>query len=306
MFSQFRIVNLLFISSALFVLSCTTSDGVKTDSVSGPTGEDQPSSSSVSGESSVTEISSSSITGTSSVKNVSSSSVKKISSSSVSDTSHIPYFNTQTCAYSASGTTHGSTGTLTCAEENKTYATVVIGTQTWMAENLAWLPSRDGELNDYRYSERYFVYDYVGTSVSDVMAKINYSTYGVLYNYEAATQACPSGWGLPDTSEVSTLKAYVDANNGTKDIGNSLRATTGWTVSSEVVNSDDFGFSALPGGYYISGSFYDIGDCGYWWTNTSSTYFAHIWKIDYLYSHVNVYSEDKEKAYSVRCLKDSL
>lgn len=330
----FRIVNLPFILSAFFVLSCTTSDGEKSDSVSGPTSEDQVSSSSVKealsssvavassvkATSSSSAVGTSSITATSSSSSVAASSVMEISSSSVGGTSSATATssssaigasstttpNTQTCVYSASGTTNGSTGTLTCADENKAYATVVIGTQTWMAENLAWLPSVNGKYDNSSTVAKYHVNGYDSTSMSTAKAKTNYILYGVLYNYQAAIQACPTGWYLPDTTDWRTLEAYVNANNGSKAVGNSLKATTGWTASTGIVNSDDFGFKALPGGVQIDNTFNFIGIQGCWWSATpGSRSKAYYRCVNYNGGAVDSYIYEQSDCFSVRCLKDN-
>jgi uncharacterized protein (TIGR02145 family) len=78
--------------------------------------------------------------------------------------------------------------------------------------------------------------------------------------------------------------------------------------------TDDFKFSALPGGKReVSGGrssssarFVEIGDYGYWWTATeisdNNAHYRSMW-----YSSNNVYSEDGgDKMYgrSVRCIQD--
>jgi len=66
--------------------------------------------------------------------------------------------------------------------------TVVIGTQTWMAENLR--VARDPEGNPVQC----WCYD------NDEQ---NCNKYGRLYTWEAAIKACPKGWHLPSDEEWS-------------------------------------------------------------------------------------------------------
>ena len=126
-------------------------------------------------------------------------------------------------------------GTLTDSRDGKTYKTVVIGTQTWMAENL----------------------NYAATSSVCPLENSAYCTkYGRLYLPGGASTYCPSGWHVPSLSEWTVLYNYVDANNGAEGVGKSLKSTTGWyeagiTVGKRMAvatGKDQFGFSALPAG----------------------------------------------------------
>lgn len=72
-----------------------------------------------------------------------------------------------------------------------------------MAENLACLPSVSPPEYQTDISKRYYVYDYdyVYMSVSEAKGTVNFSTYGMLYNWIAAKTACPSGRHLPTDAE---------------------------------------------------------------------------------------------------------
>ena len=110
---------------------------------------------------------------------------------------------------------------------------------------------------------------------------------------------CPNGWHLPSDAEWTTLTDFVGSNAGTK-----LKATSGWYNNGN--GSDDYGFSALPGGYGSSdGSFYGAGYYGNWWSATES-YADYAWSRDmyYNYGYVGRYDYNKTYLYSVRCVED--
>jgi uncharacterized protein (TIGR02145 family) len=199
-----------------------------------------------------------------------------------------------------------------------------------MAENLAYLPQVDAVADgseDVASGKYYYVYDYIptGTTESEQItnAKLdsNYQTDGVLYNWYAAMDGatssilapsgvqgiCPSGWHLPSDAEWTILNDYVDANNGSDGIGNSLKATTGWNVYSGVTATDQFGFSALPvGGRFGAGDFFDLGNAGLWWSaSESSSTSAYHRVLYFLMGAFRQGSYSESDGFSVRCLEDT-
>ncbi|HSQ43030.1 MAG TPA: FISUMP domain-containing protein, partial [Fibrobacteraceae bacterium] len=199
--------------------------------------------------------------GTSSmVVEASSSSVVVVTSSGTASSSSVVV-----AVSSSSVASDFSYGTLTDSRDGQTYNTVAIGTQTWMAENLAYLPSVNAETDSSTTVAKYYVYDYSGTSVSEAEATSNYTTYGVLYNWTAANSACPSGWHLPTSDEWDVLEEYV----GGSAAGTKLKANSSlWSTNA---GTDNYGFSALPGGYYSGSDFSSVGIFGRWWTATESS-----------------------------------
>ena len=170
-------------------------------------------------------------------------------------------------------------GSFTDSRDGKKYATVKIGAQTWMAENLNY---NAGGSKCYGNDES------------------NCKTYGRLYDWNTALKACPSGWHLPDGDEWQKL---VDIAGG-ETAGAILKSSSGWNNDGN--GTDEFGFSALPGGGgYSDGSFGNVGNFGYWWSATEhgadNAYYRYMG-----YDKSDVYRsyDDKSNLYSVRCLQD--
>jgi uncharacterized protein (TIGR02145 family) len=126
----------------------------------------------------------------------------------------------------------------------------------------------------------------------------NCVTYGRLYNWVTALTVCPPGWHLPSDAEWTALTDHAGSNAGTK-----LKASSGWDYDGN--GTDDFGFSALPGGYGSSGYFIIVGYGGLWWS--AAEYDAsNAWFRDMYYNNSDVYriGGSKEYLYSVRCVRD--
>jgi uncharacterized protein (TIGR02145 family) len=131
--------------------------------------------------------------------------------------------------------------------DGKVYRTVKIGNHWWMAENL-------------RFSIRS---SYCYNNDEAICGK-----FGRFYNWKAAKEACPLGWHLPTHDEWYNLIASA---GGERVAGKNLKAKTGWCDHGN--GTDDYGFSALPGGYRnTDGYFLDVGHNGYWWTATKCGY----------------------------------
>ena len=136
-----------------------------------------------------------------------------------------------------------------------------IGTQTWMAENLAYLPSVNDATDNSTTVAKYYVYNYDGTVVADAKASSYYTTYGVLYNWTAAMGVCPTGWHLPSSAEWSTLETYV-GGAGTLPKPKSVSIDKGYT------ETDAYGFPPCRP-YYNGSDFYDA-LYTVWWSATET------------------------------------
>lgn len=191
--------------------------------------------------------------------------------------------------------------------DGNTYKTIVIGSQTWMAENLRTTKYSNGDSIPL---------------VSDSVAWINLSTpaycwyknnqtnygntYGALYNKYTVntTHLCPTGWHVPTDNEWTILANYL---GGYYVAGGKVKETD--TIHWKTPNAgatNESGFTALPGGRRKdTGAFNAMRFDGYWWSST--------WVSDYQGFHWFIYNngnfidknyEDIISGNSVRCIKN--
>ncbi len=220
--------------------------------------------------------------------------------------------------------------------EGNVYKTLVIGKQTWMAENLKTTTLNDG--TPIQKTEENTAWE--GQSTPSYCWYINdeekfKNTYGALYNYIAVAteKICPEGWHVPLDEEWTKLEMYLDSSgyntDNTKELKNiakSMASPTGWvasTLESAVGNSDyatymnKSGFSALPAGYRSKqGLFSNIGKHANWWA--ADTYEDTIVWSENGYSDIPAWARDiytdkgivdryfgnRKIGISVRCVKD--
>ena len=215
-------------------------------------------------------------------------------------------------------------GSLKDSRDGRTYKTVVIGSQTWMAENL-----------NYKTADSYCYED----------SSKNCDEYGRLYTWAAAMDSagkwttngkgcgfkktcspkypvrgvCPSGWHLPTKEEFETLFSTV---GGRTIAGKMLKSASGWgKLHSRGNGSDDYGFSVLPAGMrYDDGHYQDRWtDASFWSSTESGDYGAYIIYFNgtddhdgpsrvsifnYEDSIVDQSSLEKNEGFSIRCVKN--
>jgi len=202
------------------------------------------------------------------------------------------------------------------------YATVQIGAQCWMAENLnvgtmingSQDQTNNGIIEKYCYDDN----------------ASNCDTYGGLYQWDEMMQyttqegtqgICPDGWYIPTDAEWTTMTTYVSSipdyqcDNNSSYIAKSLAATANWNthsgtcaVGNNLAANNATSFTALPGGYryFSNGSFYSLGGYGRQWSSTESIS-SYAFGRCLLFNAATVYkfgNSEKTDGRSVRCLKD--
>lgn len=213
------------------------------------------------------------------------------------------------------------------ARDQNNYKVVKIGDQIWMAENLKYLPKVDAVDNgseDAAAGKYYYVYDYVPSGASETeqinnaATTLNYQTYGVMYNWNAAMNGsassnnnpsgvqgvCPSGWHLPSNAEWIELSSFL---GGESVAGGKLKelGTIHWNNPNNGF-ANLYGFNALPGGTrYDDGTFSSIGDNGEWWCSTKyDAVFTWFADLRYNETGLNKYYNLIHLGLSVRCIRD--
>lgn len=188
--------------------------------------------------------------------------------------------------------------------EGNVYGTVKIGSLCWMTSNM-----RTKTYNDGREVPAAMIYEsefYPDNSS-------NYDNFGFLYTWYSAVGLpedeagepergadgfvqgiCPEGWHIPTYAEMNTLK-----NHRTEDV----RSTELWLQPND--NTNNSGFSALPGGLFNS----DIsrfeklyGNCYFWTDSAPSDKTVMTCQIPHNCDMVRLMECKKNNAYSIRCV----
>ncbi len=194
--------------------------------------------------------------------------------------------------------------------EGNQYATVKIGNQIWMAENLKSL----------HYSN--------GTKIKNVSTydndEKNTASYGRLYTWQAVVNksgVCPTGWHVPTDAEWKDLERYLGmAEEDIEDTG--WRDTESEGVKLKKFETDFLwikyskrgvntsGFSAIPAGVHTpKGKFMGLNKYADFWTGTEfdskkSWNRSLVW-IGFHPGKAKVYRNKSPKTwgFSIRCVK---
>jgi len=197
----------------------------------------------------------------------------------------------------------------------KIYKYTIIGSQTWMAENLNYY------IQSY-YSNAKCAEKIENSSWLNNTNTIYCDTYGRLYNWNIAKNGnvCPDGWHLPTALDWNTLMNFINLScllEGFDDCANAgipLRATSGWGSHN---GTDIHGFTALPAGYGdygyqqlsnfgIEGSWWsaddgeDVSSCGYGSGNC-----AYVTVMNNGNDDLSWWRPRKSEHRSVRCIKNN-
>lgn len=178
------------------------------------------------------------------------------------------------------------------SRDSRTYKSVTIGGQTWMAENLNFSTKGSTCYNNQ---------------------EANCLKFGRLYSGVEARTVCPAGWHLPSVEEWDRLYEFVEEQ------AIALFAKDAWVKP----GLDEYNFAILPGGYrYDFVSYHHMSLIAYFWTSSLDSYYyqdsvAAQKYMGFKFEQYSMYNGPELLAvrfqlqanpliagYSVRCLKD--
>lgn len=215
------------------------------------------------------------------------------------------------------------------------YPVLVIGEQEWLGRNLRTSSFADGtqiagNLNNAQWqantSGAWAVYPHDNIQGIDTDEEM-LEAYGALYNWFAVNNPaglCPEGWHVATDDDWTELTDYlIDnydwiANGNAANVLKSCRQQNSplggdcdtdlhprWNAHGVHFGTDDFDFAGLPGGIRQTGGSYSLmGGTGFWWTSTEfSTLTVFYRDLDAAYGSVLRASTNRERGFSVRCVK---
>jgi len=176
--------------------------------------------------------------------------------------------------------------TFTDSRDGQTYRTIIIGNQTWMADNLNYKPTN---AISWCYDNN----------------EDNCDIYGGLYDWHTALSIAPDGWHLPSDAEWQEL---VDFLGGDLEAGGKLKEAgfDHWNAPNTGADNRSR-FNALPGGNHNTSTnlSYSLGKETAWWSSSSFTP-SIAWLRFIGFDHIRAQKAtfEIEHAISVRCIKD--
>ena len=184
---------------------------------------------------------------------------------------------------------------------------IVIGTQQWMSKNLDVAFYRNGDPIPQVTDPAAWAGLTTGAWCYYNNDPILGNKYGKLYNWFAVNDPrglAPQGWHIPSDAEWTTLATTLGgelvAGGKMKEAG-----TLNWIAPNTGADNSS-GFAGLPGGFRSNdGSFFNVGNVGYWWSATESSA-PNAWSRNLTYLDGNVFRVGtiKLRGFSVRCLRD--
>ncbi len=189
--------------------------------------------------------------------------------------------------------------------DGQTYATVQIGTQVWMAENLNIgtqitgfnFPDDNGIIEKYCY----------GDNSSKCNGYGGLYTWDEMMNYEYVEETqgiCPDGWHLPSDDDWIVLEDYLGMDAG---VLYSIPAWRGIDEGNMLKEGGATGFDALMAGYrdYYEEEFYFENVFCYFWTSTEIDMYYPIYRsLHNVQGTIYRGYDYVDNATSVRCIKD--
>ena len=148
-----------------------------------------------------------------------------------------------------------------------------------------------GTFTDSRDGKKYKIIK-VGTQTW-MAENLNYAAKGSVC-YENNEANCVKYGRLYDWAAMGVSGCLSDYPNGVQGV-----CPAGWRLPSTEEWSE-YGFSALPGGYYSEGRFREVGNTGEWWAGGADDG-CYVWSWSGVLSR---YGDGDDIKFSVRCVQD--
>jgi len=193
--------------------------------------------------------------------------------------------------------------------DGKSYATVLIGSQCWMQQNLNIGTMITGTINQGVSTTSIQKYCYANNEA-------NCNTSGGLYQWdqvmggsvtEGAMGICPTGWHVPTHNEFTLLERTTCTSGTCATDFPYDSVTTGWRGTNEgttLKNVVGLFRGLLVGTRESNGTFANTGTLGPFWSSLQSGTNAWFRFLNSGYATVNRNTNAKAYGFSLRCLKD--
>lgn len=206
------------------------------------------------------------------------------------------------------GTLAPACGTpFTDPRDGKSYHTVQVGTQCWMAQNLnigTRINGNQGQGNNGT-PEKYCYQN----------LESNCDVYGGLFQWNEAMQftttagaqgLCPAGWHLPSDAEFMVMVSFL----GGLDLAGGKMKETGtshWTAPNTGATNES-GFTVLPASFrdYLGSFSTPLGERASFWTSSENGG-TYAWDYGFYYNSDDAIRSSgamKTNGFSIRCLKN--
>lgn len=184
---------------------------------------------------------------------------------------------------------------------------IIVNSGEWMTSNLKTAHFANGDtimsgrnLDDISaMSQPSFFFYSAGDSATSM------NRYGRLYTWYVVNDPrglCPTGWHVASHNDWDTLKKYL---GGQEVAGGKLKGSSYWSSPNTGADNTSM-FNALPAGFRTPAEVYaEVSKTAIFWTMSQDTA-DRAWSMYVKYNYPSLFQAPNEKnnAYSVRCIRD--